>query len=157
MLETLIQAGYNESTIFNYRGVIRSFKALCKEKEAFEYTPELGQPYSNDVISKKTGEFSKQRYFSQGRFARLLASYYCTGFFDLSVIKHGRKEPENENLNKLYHEYGSYLRKSTPTKIRCSGEPYILLTDLKYYAEEFQPFRIISREFHVFGIVFSSA
>src|SRR5699024_142923 len=107
---TLIQAGYNENTIFNYRGVIRRFKAFCKEKEAFEYTPELGQSYADDVISKKTGKFSKQRYFSQGRFARLLTSYYYTGSFDLSVMKRGRKEPENKNLNKLYHEYGSYLR-----------------------------------------------
>lgn len=31
--------------------------------------------------------------------------------FDLSVMKRGRKEPENKNLNKLYYEYGSYLRK----------------------------------------------
>lgn len=59
LLETLIQAGYNENTIFNYRGVIRRFKAFCKEKEAFEYTPELGQSYADDVISKKTGKFSK--------------------------------------------------------------------------------------------------
>lgn len=28
LLETLIQAGYNENTIFNYRGVIRRFKAF---------------------------------------------------------------------------------------------------------------------------------
>ena len=110
LLETLIQAGYNENTIFNYRGVIRRFKAFCKEKEAFEYTPELGQSYADDVISKKTGKFSKQRYFSQGRFARLLTSYYYTGSFDLCVMKRRRKEPENQNLNKLYYEYDSYLR-----------------------------------------------
>lgn len=110
LLETLIQAGYNENTIFNYRGVIRRFKAFCKEKEAFEYTPELGQSYADDVNSKKTGKFSKQRYFSQGRFARLLTSYYYTGSFDLSVMKRRRKEPENQNLNKLYYEYDSYLR-----------------------------------------------
>lgn len=110
LLGTLIQAGYNENTIFNYRGVIRRFKAFCKEKEAFEYTPELGQSYADDVISKKTGKFSKQRYFSQGRFARLLTSYYYTGSFDLSVMKRRRKEPENQNLNKLYYEYDSYLR-----------------------------------------------
>ena len=110
LLETLIQAGYNENTIFNYKGVIRRFKAFCKEKEAFEYTPELGQSYADDVISKKTGKFSKQRYFSQGRFTRLLTSYYYTGSFDLSVMKRRRKEPENQNLNKLYYEYDSYLR-----------------------------------------------
>ena len=110
LLETLIQAGYNENTISNYRGVIRRFKAFCKGKEAFEYTPELGQSYAHDVISKKTGKFSKQRYFSQGRFARLLTSYYYTGSFDLSVMKRRRKEPENQNLNKLYYEYDSYLR-----------------------------------------------
>ena len=110
LLETLIQAGYNENTIFNYRGVIRRFKAFCKVKEAFEYTPELGQSYADDVISKKNREFQQTALFLTGRFARLLTSYYYTGSFGLSVMKRGRKEPENENLNKLYHEYGSYLR-----------------------------------------------
>ena len=58
LLETLIQAGYNENTISNYRGVIRRFKAFCKGKEAFEYTPELGQSYADDVISKKLGSLA---------------------------------------------------------------------------------------------------
>lgn len=111
LLETLAEASYNESTLFNYRGVIRRFHAFSKEKGASEYTPELGQAYADDVISKKTGKFSKQRYFSQGRFARLLTSYYYKGSFDLSTMKRGKKEPDNEDLNKLYHEYISYLKK----------------------------------------------
>lgn len=110
LLETLVEAEYSESTLFNYKGVIRRFKAFCKEKGVSVYTPDLGQAYADDVISKKTGKFSTQRYFSQGRFARLLTSYYCTGAFDLSVMRRGRKEPNNEDLNKLYHEYISYLR-----------------------------------------------
>lgn len=74
LLETLAEAGYNESTLFNYTGVIRRFKAFCIEKGASEYPPDLGNSYADDMISKKTGKFSKQRYFSQGRFARLLTS-----------------------------------------------------------------------------------
>lgn len=116
LLDTLFEAGYNESTLFNYRGVIRRFKAFCKEKGVSEYNPELGKFYANDVISKKTGKFSKQRYFSQGRFARLLTSYYYTGSFDLSVMKRGRKEPDNKDLNKLYHEYISYLEEKYSNK-----------------------------------------
>lgn len=111
LLETLAEASYNESTLFNYRGVIRRFHAFSKEKGASEYTPELGQAYADDVISKKTGKFSKQRYFSQGRFARLLTSYYYKGSFDLSTMKRGKKEPDNEDLNKLYHEYILFEKK----------------------------------------------
>ena len=89
LLETLAEAGFNESTLFNYRGVIRRFKTFCEEKGFSEYSTDVGQAYADDVISKKTGKFSKQRYFSQGRFARLLNSYYLTGSFDLSPMKRG--------------------------------------------------------------------
>jgi site-specific recombinase XerD len=116
LLETLAESSYNESTLFNYRGVIRRFKAFCKEKGVLEYVPELGQAYASDVVSKKTGKFSKQRYFSQGRFARLLTSYYYTGSFDLLVMKRGRGELYNEGLNKLYNEYISYLKEKYPNK-----------------------------------------
>jgi integrase len=109
LLEALAEAGFSESTLFNYRGVIRRFKSFCNERGASEYTPEIGQAYADDVISRKTGKFSKQRYFSQGRFARLLNSYYLTGSFDMSVMKRGRQEPDNENLNRLYQEYIAYL------------------------------------------------
>lgn len=125
LLETLTEVGYNESTLFNYRGVIRRFKAFCKDKGVSEYTPELGQAYADDVISTKTGKFSKQRYFSQGRFARLLTSYHYTGLFDLSVMKRGRKEPESEDLNKLYHEYIFYL-----------GEKYSNKNTIRFYDYE---------------------
>ena len=59
LLKALADTGYNESTIFNYRGVIRRFKAYCREKGITEYTPDAGQPYADDVISLKTGKFSK--------------------------------------------------------------------------------------------------
>ena len=41
-IEALRNAGYNESTVFNYQGVIRRFKAFCKAKNVQEYTTELG-------------------------------------------------------------------------------------------------------------------
>ena len=76
-----------------------------------DYTPEIGQAYADDVISKKTGKYSTQRYYSQGRFARLLTSYYNTGRFDLAVVKRGRQEPSNDALKVLYREYETNLRK----------------------------------------------
>ncbi len=110
LLDTLTEAGFNESTLFNYKGVIRRFKAFCNERGVTDYSPEIGQAYATDVTSKKTGKYSKQRYHSQGRFSRLLTSYYSTGMFDLSVMKRGRREPKSKVLNALYHEYIAYLR-----------------------------------------------
>lgn len=109
LMEALAEAGFKESTLFNYRGVIRRFKTFCKEKGVSDYNTEVGQSYADDVISKITGKFSKQRYFSQGRFVRLLNSYYLTGAFDLSVMKRGQAEPVNESLNRFYKDYISYL------------------------------------------------
>ena len=114
LLEALAEAGFNESTLFNYRGVIRRFSAFCKEKGFSEYSADVGQAYADDVISKKTGKFSKQRYFSQGRFARLLNSYCLTGSFDLSPMKRGLEEPCNEMLCGLYKDYISYLEDKYP-------------------------------------------
>lgn len=67
---------YNESTIFNYEGVIRRFKQFCKERNVTLYSSEIGKAYAEDVISKKTGKFSKNRYHTQGRFYRLIDSYF---------------------------------------------------------------------------------
>ena len=46
LLEALAEAGFSESTLFNYRGVIRRFKSFCNERGASEYTPEIGQAYA---------------------------------------------------------------------------------------------------------------
>jgi len=111
LLDALTEASFNESTICNYKGVIRRFKIFCNEREVTDYTPEIGQAYADDVISKKNGKYSTQRYYSQGRFARLLTSYYNTGRFDLAVVKRGRQEPSNDALKVLYREYETNLRK----------------------------------------------
>ena len=78
-------AGYNESTVFNYEGVVRRFKQFCQKRNVTEYTSKIGQAYANDVISAKSGSFSLNRYHTQGRFFRLIDSYFVTGAFDFSM------------------------------------------------------------------------
>ena len=53
LLEALAEAGFKESTLFNYRGVIRRFKVFCKEKGYSEYSTDVGQAYADDVITLK--------------------------------------------------------------------------------------------------------
>ena len=109
-IEAVKGAGYNDSTILNYRGVIRRFKAFCQEKGVTDYSSEIGKQYADDVISKKTGKFSTQRYHSQGRFFRLIDSYYRTGSFDFSMMKQGRLIPDNDIHQLMYSDYQKYLR-----------------------------------------------
>ena len=109
LLEALSNAGYKESTIFNYRGVIRRFKTYCSENSISEYSPEAGQPYADDVISPLTGKFSTERYFLQGRFIRLLNSYYFTGEFSLVTMKRGKIQPDGPLHLKIYNDYRSFL------------------------------------------------
>ena len=45
LMEVLTEAGFNESTLFNYRGVIRRFKAFCGEKGISEYSIEVGRKW----------------------------------------------------------------------------------------------------------------
>ena len=45
LLDALTEAGFNESTLFNYKGIIRRFKTFCNEKGVTDYTPEIGQAY----------------------------------------------------------------------------------------------------------------
>ena len=109
-IEAIKDAGYNESTIFNYQGVIRRFKAFCKARDVNCYSSEIGQQYANDVISSKTGKFSLNRYHTQGRFYRLIDSYYQTGCFDFSMMKHGKVIPEDVTHQFIYCDYQKYLR-----------------------------------------------
>ena len=37
LIDSLRNAGYKESTIFLYQGVIRRFKALCRERDVSDY------------------------------------------------------------------------------------------------------------------------
>lgn len=132
LLDSLKDAKYNESTIFNYEGVIRRFKAFCKEHGATEYTPEFGQLYADDVISIKTGKFSKQRYFSQGRFIRLLNSYLNTGSFDLAATKRGRFSPSNKPHLETYDGFVSFLRKRYDRESTVLFYDYQMLYFLQY-------------------------
>lgn len=109
-IEAIKDAGYNESTIFNYQGVIRRFKAFCKARDVNSYSSEIGQQYADDVISSKTGKFSLNRYHTQGRFYRLIDSYYQTGSFDFSMMKHGKIIPNNVTHQLIYYDYQKYLR-----------------------------------------------
>lgn len=108
-INALRSEGYNESTIYNYEGVIRRFKQFCEEQDVTLYSSEIGKSYADDVISKKTGRFSKNRYHTQGRFYRLIDSYYSTGTFDFSLMKKGRIIPDSEIHQKVYKEYQDYL------------------------------------------------
>ena len=110
LIDALHGAGYNESTIFNYNGVIRRFKAFSKERGQTAYTPAYGKMYAEDVVSVKTGKFSSNRFYTQDRFIRFLDSYFLTGTFDFSVKTRGRVAPNNQNYQLIYQEYGSYLR-----------------------------------------------
>lgn len=109
LLDALAKAGYHEHTIYNYIGVVRRFKAFCEDKGSTEYTPDFGKTYADDVISSKTGKFSKNRYHSQGRFIRLLNSYYNAGTFDFAILKRGKREPTHEKHKKLYQDYDEFL------------------------------------------------
>lgn len=106
----LTDASYNEHTIFNYKGVIRRFKTYCNQMGVTIYTPEFGQTYADDVASSLTGNFSKNRHHTQGRFIRLINSYYNTGVFDFSILKRGKVQPTNDTHKCIYHEYETHLR-----------------------------------------------
>ena len=110
LIDALKDAGYKESTIFNYRGVVRRFKTFCKEHNETEYSYEIGKLYADDIISPKTGKFSKERFYLQGRFIRLINSYVSTGQFDFSVTTRTRVQPSGEYYRKVYSDYCSYLR-----------------------------------------------
>lgn len=109
-IAALQEASYNKSTIINYQGVIRRFKVFCDEREVFEYTPEIGKLYAADIISQATGQFSMNRYHTQGRFVRLIDSYFNTGQFYFSMARRGKTMPSNQQHKVIYAEYGEFLR-----------------------------------------------
>jgi hypothetical protein len=73
------------------------------------YYCEIGKTYADDVISVKIGKFSLTRYHTQGRFIRLIDSYFLTGTFDFSVIKRERIISDNPVHKEIYKNYQTYL------------------------------------------------
>lgn len=110
LIDALRNAEYNESTISLYQGEIRRFKTFCREKGISDYDCAIGKLYADDVISPKTGKFSKERYFLHGRLSRLLNSYVHTGKFDLSATTRKRIEPADEYYRKIYHKFCDDLK-----------------------------------------------
>ena len=110
LIDALHREGYNESTIINYHGVIRRFKAFSEKRGETKYTPAFGKIYAEDVVSIKTGKFSLNRFNTQGRFIRFLDSYFHTGTFNFSIKSHGRVSPDNQKHKAIYHDYGDFLR-----------------------------------------------
>jgi len=132
LLTALVEAGYHENTIFSYKGVVRRFKAFCENEGITEYTLDFGQTYADDVISIKTGKFSKNRYHTQGRFIRLLSSYYNTESFDLATLKRGKVEPSNNKHIQIYHNYSAFLRTKYINKNTIHFYEYELYYFLQY-------------------------
>lgn len=110
LIKALENANYNESTVFNYKGVLRRFKTFCDESGTEEYSPEIGSEYANALISPKTGKYSPQRHFSQMRFIRFLDSYVENGFFIFGDMKRGRLKPSNISFMAEYEKFQSFLR-----------------------------------------------
>lgn len=108
-IKALRSTGYNESTVYNYEGVIQRFKQFCYKQNITEYSCEIGKAYAENVISTRTGRFSMSRYRIQGRFIRLIDSYFLTGIFDFSVIKRERISPDNPIHKVIYQNYQVYL------------------------------------------------
>lgn len=111
-IDAVKKQNYKDSTIFNYQGIIRRFKEFCAERNVTEYSCEVGKAYADDVISKKTGKFSNERYLTQGRFVRLIDSYFLTGSFDFSIKKRNRVHPENPNHQEIYQKYQLFLQET---------------------------------------------
>lgn len=132
LLSVLEGVGYHEHTVFNYKGVVRRFKTFGKNKGITEYSPDFGLIYADDVISTKTGKFSKNRYHTQGRFIRLLDSYYSTGIFNFATLKRGKVEPSNYKHIKIYHNYSAFLQTKYTSKNTIHFYEYELYYFLQY-------------------------
>lgn len=131
----MINASYNESTVRNYRGVIRRFKKFCSARGVQVYSCDIGKLYAYDVISSKTGKYSKNRYYTQGRFIRLLDSYFMTGEFDFAVVKKGKISPTNQKHKLIYNKYQSYLHSIYDNENTISFYEYGMYCLLRYLNE----------------------
>ncbi len=110
LIEALENANYKDSTVCNYRGVLRRFKAFCGEKGVTEYSLEIGAEYANAVISPKTGKYSGERHFLQMRFIRFLDSFTETGSFVFDTMKRGQITPSNIRLRAEYEKFHQFLK-----------------------------------------------
>jgi site-specific recombinase XerD len=144
----VIDAGYNESTIRNYRGVIRRFKKFCGDNDVKDYSCDIGKLYANDVISSKTGKYSNNRYHTRGRFIRLVDSYFITGKFDFSVTKRGPVLPTNKIHKVIYKKYQNYLHSIYENKNTVYFYEYGMYCFLQFL-NEFKIFDLSNLQSHM--------
>ena len=143
-IEAVKDARYNESTIFNYYGLIRRFKQFCEERSVTDYSSEIGKQYSEDVVSKKIGKFSANRYYTQGRFYRLIDSYFKNSCFDLSNEKKGKLSLEDMQYQMHYERYKSYLKSSYENINTIHFYEYGMYCFLKYLSQIFIDLEAVS-------------
>ena len=136
LIVAMEDAGYNDSTIFNYRGVIRRFKEFCEKEGVTEYDQDIGQKYADNVISTVTGKFSTQRYHSQRRFIRLLNSYYINGEFDFKTMKRGKQTPNDPFARAIYDKYCAFLAETYENRNTIHFYEYGMYS-LLHYLEQY--------------------
>ena len=136
LIVAMEDAGYNDSTIFNYRGVIRRFKEFCEKEGVKEYDQDIGQKYADNVISTVTGKFSTQRYHSQRRFIRLLNSYYINGEFDFKTMKRGKQTPNDPVARAIYDKYCAFLAETYENRNTIHFYEYGMYS-LLHYLEQY--------------------
>jgi site-specific recombinase XerD len=110
LIKALEDALYKESTVFNYRGVLRRFKSFCEVRGVTEYSSEIGREYANAVISPKTGRYSAERHFLQMRFIRFFDSYIEKGVFLFNTMKKGKLKPTNPSLRNESEKFQRFLK-----------------------------------------------
>lgn len=141
-ISALEDAGYNASTIFNYQGAVRRFKAFCEERNVTEYSCDVGENYANAVISPKTGKFSKERYHLQGRFVRLIDSYINTGQFDFAAVTRTRLQPDSDYHRSVYHEFCAYLKDEYANENTQHFYDYGMYSFLKFLENNYSALRM---------------
>ena len=71
-------------------------------------------------------------YHTQGRFIRLLNSYYCTETFDFATLKRGKVEPSNYKHIQSYHNYSGFLQTKYTNENTINFYEYELYYFLQY-------------------------
>jgi site-specific recombinase XerD len=105
-IRTFRAAGYQESTINEYRKTFLQLEAMASKMQTDCYSFELGEKFRNDTISERTGKYSLYRWKRRNRCVMLFNWYEEHGCFMLDAYTKSRVEkPYSMDYQKLHAEY----------------------------------------------------
>ncbi|MGB4587905.1 MAG: site-specific integrase, partial [Clostridiaceae bacterium] len=138
-IQTLQEANYQESTIYEYRKTFCNLMHVADSLQASCYSYELGEKFRNDTISERTGKCSLYRWKRRNRCVQMFNWFEEHGNFKLDAFIESKIDmPSSDVYNWLLKKYldslaNEGLKANTIDSFRNVSCKFLQFLELRQY------------------------